>query len=131
MNTKRLIQIGGVINLLFVIFHLAFWELFDWPHSLNCLSSDNRAIMQVFNIQTAFVLAFFSVLSLALPNELHTTKLGWLVRYAVSGFWVLRAVNQLIFWDLSFAGSWMIITICTISGALYLMPLTNKNAVEI
>ncbi len=128
MNIKRLVQIGGVINLLFVVFHLYFWKLFDWPQSLAPLSPDNRAIMQVFNLHTAYVLAVFSVLSLAYTNEICATKLGQLIGQAIAGFWILRAVNQVVFWDLSFIGSWVIIIVCLALASLYFIPATYKSA---
>ncbi|MCJ7432935.1 MAG: hypothetical protein MUO77_05550 [Anaerolineales bacterium] len=126
MNANRLVQIGGVINLLFAVFHLSFWKLFDWQQSLASLSSEDRAIMQVLNIHTAYVLAVFSILSLVFPNEMSDTKLGRIFAKAIAGFWVLRAVNQAVFWGLSFADSWIIIAVCLAIAALYIIPSTHK-----
>lgn len=130
MNAKRLVQIGGVINLVFVVFHLSFWKLFNWQQGLVSLSPDDRAIMQVLNLHTAYVLTVFSILSLAFPNEMSTTKLGQIFSKAIAGFWILRAVNQAVFWDLSFAGSWMIIAVCLIVAALYLLSSTREGATQ-
>ena len=127
MKAQRLVQIGGVINLLFVVFHLSFWELFDWQHSLASLSSDNRAIMQVFNIHTAFVLAVFAILSCMFSSEMSTTRLGKLICMGIAGFWILRAVNQAVFWGLSFVGSWLIIVVCLMVAALYIISSTRKS----
>ena len=103
MKTKRLVQIGGVINLLFVLFHLFFWTMFDWPQSLMSLSPDNRAIMQVFNLHTAYTIAIFSILSFAYSSEISTSKLGRFIGRAIAGFWILRAVNQVVFWGMDMA----------------------------
>lgn len=126
MNAKRLVQIGGVINLLFAVFHLSFWKLFNWGQSLASLSPDDRAVMQVLNIHTAYVLMVFLILSLAFSNEIITTKLGRMVGMGIAGFWILRAVNQAVFWDLSFAGSWIIIAVCLAIAALYIIPSIHK-----
>ena len=128
MNTKRLVQIGGVINLLFVAFHLSFWKLFDWQQSLASLSSEDRAVMQVLNIHTAYMLAVFAILSFVFPNEMSTTKFGRMVGMGIAGFWILRAINQAVFWGVSFVGSWMIIAVCLAVAALYLIPSTRKSA---
>jgi hypothetical protein len=122
MLAKRLIKIGGVINLLFVVFHLSFWKLFDWPQGLASLSADNRALMQVFDIHTAYVVAVFGVLSLAFAKEISTTKLGRAVGIAIAAFWILRAVNQVTFWRISAPESWVIIAVCLAVAALYLIP---------
>jgi hypothetical protein len=123
MQGKRLIQIGGVINFLFVVFHLAFWKLFDWQQSLACLSLGNRAIMEVLNIHTAYVLLVFAILSFVFSHEISTTKLGQSIGIAIAAFWILRAVNQPVFWGISSIKSWVIIAVCLVAAMLYLVPL--------
>lgn len=119
MKTKLLLQIGGIINLLFVAFHLSFWKLFNWGQSLASLSPDDRAVMQVLNIHTAYALAMFALVSLVFPNELSTTKLGRIVSLSIAGFWILRAVNQVVFWGWA---SWFLAIICLAIAAVYLIP---------
>lgn len=128
MKTQRLLQIGGIINLLLVAFHLSFWKLFNWQGSLASLSLNDRAIMQVLNVHTAYALAMFAALSLFFPNELSNTKLGRIISLAIAGFWILRGVNQAIFWGLSLGGSWAILFVCLAVAALYLIPWIHKNA---
>ena len=130
MNTKRLVQIGGVINLLFAIFHLFFWNLFDWQHSLASLSLDNSAIMQVLNIHTAYTLAVFFIISFVFSNEMITTKFGQMFSMAIAGFWILRAVNEAVFWDLSSGRSWVLIAVCLAIAALYIIPSTQKRMIQ-
>jgi hypothetical protein len=128
MKTKRLLQIGGIINLLFVVFHLSFWKLFNWGESLAALSAEDRAVMQVLNIHTAYALAIFAVVSLFFVNELSTTKLGRIISWSIAGFWILRALNQALFWGLSLAGSWIALLVCLAIAALYLIPSRGKPA---
>ena len=130
MNSKRFVQIGGVINLLFAIFHLYFWKLFDWQHELVSLSPDNRAIMQVLNIHTAYILAVFFILSLAFSNEIITTKFGRMFGMAIAGFWILRAVNEAVFWGLSSGRSWILVAICLAIAALYIIPSSRKGVIQ-
>ncbi len=124
MKTTRFIQIGGVINLLFVVFHL----LSAWTPGLAMLPLDFRPLIQVLNIHLAYALAIFFVLSLFFPNELSTTKLGRIISLLIAGFWVLRAVNEAVFWGISLSGSWIIIFICLAVAALYLIPSVDKRA---
>ena len=128
MKTKLFLQIGGIINLLFVAFHLSFWKLFNWEQSLASLSPDDRAVMQVLNIHTAYALAMFALVSLVFSNELSATKLGRIVSLSIAGFWILRAVNQAVFWGLSLAGSWIALIVCLAIAALYLIPSKDKPA---
>ncbi|RPH95648.1 hypothetical protein EHM69_03710 [candidate division KSB1 bacterium] len=93
-----LLIIGGILNALLVVFHIMFWKIFDWPNGLASLSADNRAIIQVLNIGVIFGLAVFAVLSIVFRREMLDTRLGRFVTAAIAGFYILRAVCQLMFW---------------------------------
>jgi hypothetical protein len=123
MKTKHLLQIGGIINLLFVAFHLLFWKLFNWGQSLASLSPDDRAVMQVLNIHTAYALAVFALVSLVFADELSTTKFGRIISWSIAGFWILRALNQIVFWGWE---SWILALVCLAIAVLYLSPFINK-----
>ena len=72
---KTLLTVGGIYNLLFVIFHLFFWRLFDWKNDLVSLTSINRAIMQVLNLCLMFSFTIFGTLSLFFPGQMAGTPL--------------------------------------------------------
>jgi len=122
MHARRLVQIGGAINFLFVVFHLSFWKLFDWPRSLALSSPVNRTVVQVLNIHAAYVLAVFGFLSFAFPDEMGATKMGRSVGMAIAAFWLLRGVNQAVFDGVSAGGSWAIMAVCLGVATLYLIP---------
>ena len=123
MSKRRYFQIGGVINILFVIFHLSFWKVLNWPQNLASLSADNRAIIQVLNIHIAYVLLIFGILPLAFSDEIVTSKLGRFMGWVVAVFWILRAINQIIFWDVAAVGSWVAVLVCLVISILYIVPL--------
>lgn len=117
MKPQRLIQIGGIINLLFVAFHL----LSAWTPALELLPADFRPVMQVLNIHLAYALAIFFVLSLFFSGELSATKMGRLISLSIAGFWILRGVNQVVFWGVSVADG-VILLVCLGIGMLYIIP---------
>jgi hypothetical protein len=120
-----LVIAGGVINLLFVIFHLLFWELFKWPASLSGLDKRQAAIMQVLNIHLTIALALFALVSLVFPRELLTVPLGRCITIFIAGFWFLRAFNQYLFWGASKAASHLLFFVCFVNGLLYLVALLH------
>ena len=126
---KRLVQFGGGINLFFVVFHLSFWKLFNWQQSLTMMNAEDRALIQVLNIHTTYVLAVFALLSFVFSNEMSVTKLGRTFGMSIAGFWILRAVNEVVFWGTSLT-SLIIIFICLAIAALYLIPATRKGAIQ-
>lgn len=89
--------IGGVLNTLLVIFHLLFWKMFNWPGDLALLSPDNRAIVQVLNLNCAYGLALFAIVSVFYRHDLLESRLGRFITGAIAGFYVLRAALQLVF----------------------------------
>ncbi|HET9912412.1 MAG TPA: hypothetical protein VFQ13_11010 [Anaerolineales bacterium] len=123
MKTKLFLQIGGIINLLFVAFHL----LSAWTPGLAVLPVDFRPVMQVLNIHLAYALAIFFVVSFFFPDELSATKMGRLISLSIAGFWILRGVNQLVFWDVS-SVAWIILLVCFGIGMLYILPVTRRVA---
>jgi hypothetical protein len=102
MKLHRLLQLCGILNLLLVGFHFSFWKLFHWQ-------------------------GMFGILSLFFSNELSATKLGRIVSLAIAGFWILRGLNQPIFWGMTPASSWVILFVCFAVAAVYIVASIHKN----
>ena len=96
---KILILIGGIQQILGLIFHMLFWKLFRWPEDLLCLSYDNRAGMQVLDLQLMLIFAFFAYVSFFKSNELLTTSIGRMIGWFIIIFYFARVINQFLFWD--------------------------------
>jgi len=101
---KNLIYIGGIYCLVFAIFHLAFWKLFDWKNDLPKLKSVNRGVIQVLNLRLTYVFIVVAFISFFFAEDLINTKLGNVILGAVSLFALMRAIEQLIFWKIEKIG---------------------------
>lgn len=119
---KNLIYIGGIYCLIFAIFHLAFWKLFDWKNDLPKLKSVNRGVMQVLNLRLTYVFIVVAFLSFFFADDLINTKLGNVVLGAVSIFAVMRAIEQLIFWKIEKIGV-AFFFIFLIGAGIFAIPL--------
>lgn len=120
---KYFLIIGGVINFLLAVFHFSFWKLFNWPESLLSLSPLNQGIMQVLNIHLGFVVLVFAYISIFCYQELLSTKLGKVIIVSIIIFYILRAVNQLIFWDIILPSSVLISLFLLLVAGIYTKPL--------
>jgi hypothetical protein len=80
----------------FALFHLCFWRLFDWPRTLQGTTLPNRAIIQIANLQLAWVFAGVGLLCLLYPVELATTPLGRSLLAGMAVFWLVRFIAQFI-----------------------------------
>ncbi|MHB8947246.1 MAG: hypothetical protein ACYC6I_12015 [Bacillota bacterium] len=91
---------SGLYNLAFGFFHLTFWRLLKWREQLTRLSSTNRAVMQTLNLCLTLFFFLGAYLYLAYPAEVRTTGFGRAFAVGILIFWVARAAEQVIFFDL-------------------------------
>ncbi len=124
MNETLLI-VGGIYKLSFAVFHLLFWKIFDWKIDLPRLKLVNRAIVQVLNLCLTFVFIAFGVLSLLYSAEMAQTDLGRALISVAALFWLLRAVEQIVFFGLKswISSAFLIVFIggfCLYSMALFI-----------
>ncbi len=117
---KVLLRIAGVINLLFVLLHLSM--VTPVREALRPLSPDIAATASTWNIQVAFTLVIFGYLAFFQCGALLTTRLGNITAIAMSMFWFLRAVNQVVFYGPGLAGL-ILLGICVVVGLLHLIPV--------
>ena len=126
---KNCLIIGGVLNILLGIFHFMFWAIFDWPNTIECLNSNNKGILEVLNIHGALAILFFGYLSIFRIEELQNTKLGRTVILFVALFYLIRLINEFIFWPYSDETIIMAIFL-SVMTLLYVIPfisLINTN----
>ncbi|MDX1960674.1 MAG: hypothetical protein SFU98_19030 [Leptospiraceae bacterium] len=94
---KIVIFIAGLYNIGLAIFHIGFWRLFKWKKDLNHLRFENRAIMQILNIQIIFFFIMVAYICIEFNDELLTTKLGRAFLTGNAIFWLIRTIQQFIF----------------------------------
>ncbi|MBN1609539.1 MAG: hypothetical protein JW940_23105 [Polyangiaceae bacterium] len=117
---------GGLISTFFGLFHLAFWRVFDWSVALAPLAPLDRAVMQVLNVHVAYTILFVGYLSLFHSGELVGTRLGRTLSFFVAGFWVLRAVNEVVFFPNPPLPSAMLLATFVGTGLLYAIPACTR-----
>jgi hypothetical protein len=82
----------GIYHLGFALFHLGFWKLLRWKEELARLGHVNRDVMQILNICLAYLFFAFAAIAFVFPEVMGPQ---WLV--VLAGFWLVRAVLQLVF----------------------------------
>lgn len=119
MNTETVIIIGGIYHVLFIVFHLFFWKIFNWDVSLRKLNSIDKSTIQVLNISLTFVFAIFAYLSLNYSADLASTKLGLSILLFISLFWLFRAIQQIYFYGIKNPISILLFIIFILGAAIY------------
>lgn len=116
------------MNLVFALFHVALGQALAAQEVLSCLSLDNRATVYTLNFSLAFTCLAFAYLSLFHGQELVGTRIGMAVLAVIGAFWVLRAVNQVVFYGLSASDTPFWTILCLLISLLYLVPMFGKRS---
>lgn len=123
INGKTLfVKLGGIVTGLFAVFHLTFWRLFNWRDDLRTLTVANRGIMQVLNLCLTFVFLMFAYVSLAHTNGLLSSRLGHSLLLLIALFWLVRAVEQVVFFRLRRGVSKLLFALFLVCALLYALP---------
>lgn len=101
VSANVLIKSAGIACVGWLIFHLLFWPIFDWRAQLQRVSSVNRGVMQVLNLCLSFVFLLFAVVSIFYTDQLLTGGLGRVMLLGMAIFWLLRLLEQPIFFGWS------------------------------
>lgn len=116
------VRAGGVFNAAFAVFHLMFPRLFNWRQDLRTLTFVNRGITHVLNLCLTAVFVIFAYVSLAHTKDLLSSPLGHGLLVSIALFWLLRAVQQIVFFRMRHWWSWAFFVIFLAGAALYGAP---------
>ena len=89
-----LLRIAGAICLLFMVFHIFFHKMFDWPNSLSCLDVNNRAILLTYHYLCILIIGFMSFVGLFQAKTLLKTTMKYSVLGTFSIFYFIRIVTE-------------------------------------
>ncbi len=122
-NSRIALRIAGSIGVLFTVFHLFFYQLFNWRETLACLSRDNWAIFQTYHLASILMVGMIAYISLRCPGELATSALGKPLLVVFSLFYLVRIAAEFLFFGFSGGMSLVIIALCAIPALIYLYTL--------
>ena len=120
-TASLLVKIGGYASIGWLIFHLLFWQMFDWRAELKRLSRLNSGVMQVLNLCLSFVFLLFAIVSLWHTSELLSAGIGRTVSLGIGVFWLFRFILQPLFWGTSVT-SMLFAFLFVLMSACYLAP---------
>jgi hypothetical protein len=115
---KIFVTIGGILFLIFGLFHISFWFLFDWNNELVKLNEINSNVMQMLNIGTIVLVLSFGCIMLFYQSEILNTKLGKAMLILFSLFFFARFIAEFVFPGSSIIFG-LILFICVL---IYLIP---------
>jgi hypothetical protein len=121
---SRLIILGGVIHILFVMFHLTFYQQFNWQEDLQSLSADNYGILLTLHMGVIFLFAAIGLISFLLREKLVTTDAGKAFSLMIAAFYGVRILAQFLYFPKdNLLTTIAIVVICAAAGLAYLIPV--------
>jgi len=112
MMKNGLAVTGGILNLLFGIFHMLLGRSI---HMSNAFAPDTRGLLMAFNIAGTLTIFYFAVVSLFQIRDLLTTKLGKSTLALISLYYLLRAAEEFFLFHFQPA----IFVPCVLVGGIY------------
>lgn len=106
---KTLIYSGGALWTVCFVFHIFFWKLFDWKNDLESVKPVNKGIIQVLNLCLMLCFLIFAYISFFEADALTSTSLGRSLIAGMALFGVFRVAEQLIFFDLRYFRSKLVL----------------------
>jgi len=126
MNKTLLLNLCGIYNLAFAIFHILFWKIFKWNEDLKRNSVGNRAIIQILNIRLIYIFLLMSFIYFFYPDQLLETKIGFVLLIGFLGFWIGRTVEQFIFLRVKSKMVTVLTIVFFIGIIIHLQPIVIK-----
>jgi hypothetical protein len=123
MKTQTLLlRIAGCISLLFVVFHLLFYPMFNWENTLNSLSSVNRAIFLTYHAICILMLFFMGIIPVFQTKALLDSSIRYPILSLFSLFYLIRIVAEFTLFGIS-SSSPAILIMCLVPMIFYAIPL--------
>ena len=125
-----LLRIAGCISLLFVVFHLLFYPMFNWENTLNGLSSVNRAIFLTYHAICILMLLFMGIIPLFQTKSLLGSSVKYSILSLFSLFYLIRIVAEFTLFGIS-PSSPAILIMCLVPMVFYAIPLFSKQMTKL
>ena len=113
----------GIYSFGFALFHLGFWKIFHWKEEVRKLSFANKGILQTLNVQMIWFFSMVGIICFAFPKELISTNLGTVFLGGNATFWLIRAINQFIFFRINHYKIHILTIIFLLGVVLFTIPI--------
>jgi hypothetical protein len=127
---KKILIIGGIVNILLAIGHMLFWKLdsLNWAEELPKMSILNQGILQIANIILIFIILYFAVMSFIMAKHDKIDLYAKSIIICICGFYSIRLLLGYPFFGYHYR-ELMVWIICIILIVGYLSILFMKKSI--
>ncbi len=120
---RGLVIAGGVLHILFALFHVVLQWGLAADASLSSGSADIRATLFTLNVVWTFVLLVFGYISIFRSREMIATGIGRALSFCIALTWFLRLLAEFEYYGYSGIGTILFVAIFALVGSMYLIPV--------
>lgn len=117
------LHLCGIYSFCFALFHIGFWKIFNWKEEVRSLSFANKGILQTLNVQIIWFFSMVAIICFAFPKELVSTNFGKTFLGGNAAFWLIRAINQFIFFRINHYKIHILTIIFLLGAILFTIPI--------
>jgi hypothetical protein len=118
MNRKVILYVGAFIVFIFALFHLVFWEMFNWNEELKKVTIGTAGVLQILNITSVYVLLFSAAVTVYIAVKNRSDFLSNILLLFVSGYFLLRIITGYYFFGWTI-GEFIIWLLCLATASLF------------
>jgi len=130
MSRKMILYIGAFILFVFALFHIAFWEMFNWKEELLKVSLETAGILKILNLASVYLLLFSAGMVIFISLKKINDFLSKAILIFISGYFLLRIVAGYIYfgWSVSEFIIWLL---CLVSSSIFVLAAFMKEKTQI
>jgi hypothetical protein len=118
------------MTLMFALFHFAFWEMFNWSEELKKISVENRGVLQILNIESIYMLVFFSAVTFYIGIKKRMDFLANSLLLFVAGYYLMRISTGYFYFGISMIEI-IIWILCFVLAALFVTAVFKKESANL
>lgn len=119
---KLLVIVGGVLYLLFGVFHSFFWKMFNSNNEFSKMNAFLSKVLQMLNVGIIVFFVSLGLMMLIYRNEMLNLKLGRALLFTSAAFFMVRGLAEFAFPKCAYP---LMVTMF-LCALVYLIPALKK-----
>jgi len=127
MKQTTILRIAGIIDFLFVIFHLTFPLMPNWNFALETMPDDYGAIFITYHYIIIAFLAGMGYISAFQAKKILDSPIKVSILLIFSSLYIIRIITEFVLWGITLPQSAIILGMCLLPLVCYLSVMVSAR----
>lgn len=119
---KSLVIVGGILYLVFGVFHSSFWKMFNSNNEFSQMNPFLSKVLQMLNVGVIVFFVSLGLMMLIYRNEILNSKLGKAILFTSTVFFIVRGLAEFAFPE----SAYPLMVTMFFCALVYLIPALKK-----